>query len=111
MFAQDAKLFIQMIVISRMKHRCAQIARTIYTNYIYYLKCTKEEWDQKNAEEKTERIEATIAEKIQKATDPNFLMLEKLTKIENHLSIVKGILVFFTVLSILGALILLINIS
>lgn len=80
-------------------------------DYIYYLKCTKEEWDQKNAEEKTERIEATIAEKIQKATDPNFLMLEKLTKIENHLSIVKGILVFFTVLSILGALILLINIS
>lgn len=67
-----------------------------------YLRHTKEDWDQRSAEEKAQIKEAVIAERIQKAADPDVLMLEKYIKIENHLSVIKGILVFFTVLAVFG---------
>jgi hypothetical protein len=67
-----------------------------------YLRHTKEDWDQRSAEEKAQIKEAVIEEKIQHAADPDCLMLEKFTKIEDHLSVIKGILVFFTVLAVFG---------
>lgn len=67
-----------------------------------YLRHTKEQWDQKSAEEKEELKEAAIVEHIQKAADPDVLMQEQMGKIEGHLSVIKGIAVFFTVLAVIG---------
>lgn len=74
-----------------------------------YLKCTKEEWDQKTPLEKLETKEDVIEHNVQESINPNNALLEKIGKIESHLSVIKGILVFFTVLSVLGGLIMLIN--
>jgi uncharacterized Zn finger protein (UPF0148 family) len=70
---------------------------------LIYLKTTKEEWDQKSSFEKLETKEKVIEERIHNAADPNLFMLEKLGKIEQHLSVIRGIMVFFTVISVLGA--------
>lgn len=71
---------------------------------LIYLKTTKEDWDQKSSQEKFETKEDVIEERIQNAADPNLVMMEKLGKIEQHLSVIKGIMVFFTVISVLGTL-------
>lgn len=72
------------------------------SDQLIYLKTTKEEWDQKSSQEKLETKEKVIEERIHNAADPNLFMLEKLGKIEQHLSVIKGIMVFFTVISVLG---------
>jgi len=76
---------------------------------LYYLKCIKSEWDQKSSSEKTVQIDSTIAEKIHGAADTSFIVQEKLEKIEDHLSVIKNILIFFTVLWVLGVIIIVIN--
>jgi hypothetical protein len=70
-----------------------------------YLQCTKEEWDQKTSSEKIEHKEAVIKQRMEELTSPNYVMLERIGKIESHLSVIKGILIFFTVSFILGGLI------
>lgn len=70
-----------------------------------YIKCTKEEWDQKTSLEKIDHKEAVIKQRMEELTSPNYIMLEKIGKIESHLSVIKGILIFFTVSFILGGLI------
>lgn len=67
-----------------------------------YLKHTKDGWDQKSSEDKAAFKETIIEERIQHAADPDRLTLEKFTKMEYHLSVIKGILVFFTMLAVFG---------
>ncbi len=78
---------------------------------LVYADSTKEEWDLKTEEQKTEFKNKVLHIYAEKVASTEYKMLQQLQNIEKSISTIKGILVFFTVMSVLGAIYMLISLN
>lgn len=75
---------------------------------LIYANCTKEEWDQKTEEEKKAIKETALQQHLTVEMSTEGQILHYLSRMDNSLSTIKGILIFFTVLAVIGIIVALI---
>lgn len=78
---------------------------------LVYLGCSKEEWGRKTEQEQTETKAAKLTRQNEFKASPESAMLSQLKSIDHNLLTIKNIIVAFTVLSVISALITVIMIS
>lgn len=78
---------------------------------LIFLGCSKEEWGMKTEQEKAEIKEAKLTRQNEFVASPESTMLAHLKNIDQNLLTIKNIIVAFTVLSVISAIIIAIMMS
>jgi hypothetical protein len=78
---------------------------------LYYTGYTKDEWDSKSSEEKTEIKEKALKQFVEAEISNETQIVKLLENLNKNIATVKDILVFFTVLFVISAIVTVIMIS